>query len=113
MTPTVFTPGITDHVTLYCGLNETTPTGTHGLVGRDVTNVEEIEFNNDVTDDDDGDVTTTSAAIDYITSIVISRQGGEVLATTSDHHPARHFLNTSSVDVTGDVSGAGVTGVGG
>jgi len=110
VTPTIFTPGITSHVTLYCSLNETTPTGTHGLVGRDVTALEHDQLSSHVTEDA-GDVTTTSDVIDYVTNIVISRKSGDVLASVSDHHPPRDFLTSSDVSVTGDVTSTGVTGV--
>ena len=99
-------------MTLYCSLNETTPTGTHGLVGRDVTALEHDQLSSHVTEDA-GDVTTTSDVIDYVTNIVISRKSGDVLASVSDHHPPRDFLTNSDVNVTGDVTSrpTGVTGI--
>ena len=55
--------------------------------------------------DDTSEVITTSQAVDYVTTIVISRSNGDVIASVSERRPARLFSHTTDAQVSGDVTG--------
>ncbi|XP_005101068.3 uncharacterized protein LOC101863352 [Aplysia californica] len=73
-------------MTLRCSLNDTAMTVNAGLVGR-------------------RDVTQTLNNVQHVTSLVVTRNNGEQVASVTQFDPAKALVDLASLQVTGDVSG--------
>jgi len=92
-TPPAIQPPLSDSVSLRCSLKDSSPSAPGAIVGRSLTS-------SDVTD---RRVATDTTDIEYVTSMVISKNGADV-ATLTEHIPAKAFSNYSDVTVTGSLA---------
>ncbi|XP_005092897.1 uncharacterized protein LOC101862168 [Aplysia californica] len=76
---------LTRSTTLRCSLDDTTPSLTAPVVGR-------------------RDVTQTATNVQYVTSIILTRNTGETVAKMTEHDPAKALVDQASLQVSGDLT---------